>query len=231
MNESNVDPKELAKFAPLANAWWDKEGPLRTLHHINPARVAFVEQYTSLKQKRLLDVGCGGGILSEALAYKGAQVTGIDLEPHAIDTAKAHALNAHLAIDYQCIDIQALNADLFDVITCMDMLEHVPQPELIIKECARLLKPGGYLLLSTLNRTLKAYIGAILLAEYALQLLPKQTHEYQKFIQPAELAHATRAAGLEVIDIQGLTYQPLRKNACLSKNVSINYLMACQKPK
>ena len=145
--------------------------------------------------------------------------------------AKAHALNAHLAIDYQCIDIQALNADLFDVITCMDMLEHVPQPELIIKECARLLKPGGYLLLSTLNRTLKAYIGAILLAEYALQLLPKQTHEYQKFIQPAELAHATRAAGLEVIDIQGLTYQPLRKNACLSKNVSINYLMACQKPK
>lgn len=225
---STINPQEIAKFSQHSNQWWDLEGPLKTLHDINPARILFMQQiYTTWPHAKVLDVGCGGGILSEAMAKLGSSVYGLDAEPWAIETAKRHALSNELSINYICQPIEEFNGELFDVITCMEMLEHCDNPELIIQHCARLLKPGGYLFLSTLNRTIKAYTTAILAAEYLLNLLPRQTHDFDKFIKPSELASLTRAAGFETVDISGLDYNPITSKASLTQSVSVNYLMAC----
>ncbi|WP_419420569.1 bifunctional 2-polyprenyl-6-hydroxyphenol methylase/3-demethylubiquinol 3-O-methyltransferase UbiG [Legionella sp. D16C41] len=228
-NQTTINEQEIAKFAKLSAQWWDREGDLKTLHDINPARFEFVKEFTALKQKTFLDVGCGGGILSEALAEEGALVTGIDAGYEAIEIAKAHASINHLVINYVNTPIEDYEATCFDNITCMEMLEHVSEPELVIKHCTRLLKPGGLLFLSTINRTLKAYAAAIIAAEYLLHLLPKQTHDYYKFIKPAELAAMARAEGLEVISIRGMNYNPLSRTASLQPSVSVNYLMCCRK--
>lgn len=229
-NQPTVDPLEINKFAKLAHQWWDKNGELRTLHDINPTRLEFINSYCNLANKNVLDVGCGGGILSESMAREKAIVTGIDAELNAINVAKIHAEQQGIALDYHCTAIENFSSSSFDVITCMEMLEHVQHPELIIEHCERLLKPGGYLFLSTLNRTVVAYASAIIAAEYVLNLLPKQTHDYNKFIKPAELAAIVRKFGFEVIDLHGLAYQPLTRQASLQKSVAINYLMVCYKP-
>lgn len=230
MNKSTVVPQEIAKFAQLADDWWDKDGVLKTLHDINPARLEFISQYVDLNETRILDVGCGGGILCEAMAANGARVVGIDAEPEALQCAKAHAQTNQLAIDYHYSPIETYEADAFAAITCMEMLEHVDEPQLVIEHCARLLQPGGFLFLSTINRTIKAYFAAIIAAEYILNLLPKQTHHYDKFIQPGELAAMVRKAGLDVIGLRGIAYNPLSRKASLQSSVAVNYLLACCKP-
>jgi len=228
---TSIDEQELAKFRLLSSQWWDTEGALKTLHDINPARIAYIQDHVPLKDKTVLDVGCGGGILSEALAQQGARVTGIDAESTAIASAMAHAESGALAITYVCTSLEAYDeAEGFDVITCMEMLEHVSHPAGIIKECARVLRPGGALFLSTLNRTMTSYLGAIIGAEYLLNLLPRQTHDYNKFIKPSELAHMVREAGLLVNDIKGLHYNPFTRDACVTSRPVINYLMFCQAP-
>lgn len=220
---------EVAKFAQHAKYWWDTSGPLKTLHDINPARLELIQQYIHFPGCRLLDVGCGGGILAESMAKRGALVTGLDVEPDALACAREHALQASVTLDYVCQPLELYEAELFDAISCMEMLEHVPNPPLIIEHCARLLKPEGYLFLSTLNRTLKAYATAIIGAEYLLNVLPRQTHDYDKFIKPSELASMVRACGLEVINLSGLSYNPLTSIAKLYHSVDVNYLMVCQK--
>lgn len=225
----NVDHAELDKFSKLAKNWWDTNGPLKTLHDINPARMHFITQHTALSNKRVLDVGCGGGILSEALHKKEAKVTGIDLEKTAINTATAHATQHALSIDYQHVAIEDLNASPFDIITCYEMLEHVPDPKALVSHLSNHLVPGGLLFLSTLNRTLKAYLLAVLGAEYILRLLPKQTHDYKKFIRPSELAMYARDAGFTVRTMRGLHYNPLTRHAALVEDVDVNYLMLCEK--
>lgn len=224
--QSSVDQLELDKFAQHAPQWWDMNGPLKTLHDINKVRVEFINQHCHLEGASLLDVGCGGGILSEALAQAGAKVTGIDATPEAIAAAKEHALLASLNIDYHTCPIEDFDHPQFDVITCMELLEHVPNPELVMEHCARLLKPQGILLVSTINRGLKAYLSVILAAEYVLRLLPRQTHDYQKFIKPSELSAMARKMDLELIDIKGLHYNPLTRDASLTSDSSANYLMA-----
>ena len=226
---STIDKAEVAKFAQHSEQWWDVNGPLKTLHDINPARLAFIQQYVTLRGTRVLDVGCGGGILAEAMALAGAEVTGLDVVPEAIDTAKAHALTQNLAIDYRCQPIETYAGDSFDHMTCMEMLEHVPEPQLVIAHCTRLLKPNGFLFLSTLNRTIKAYASAIVAAEYVLGLLPRQTHDFDKFIKPSELGAMARACGLETVSLSGLAYNPLTRHAFLHPSVSVNYLLVCQK--
>lgn len=227
---STIDELEVAKFAQHSQQWWDTEGALKTLHDINPARLAFIKQYATLRAARLLDVGCGGGILAEAMAMAGALVTGLDVVAESIEIAKSHATTQNLSIDYVCQPIETYADQVFDHITCMEMLEHVPQPQAILAHCTRLLKPCGYLFLSTINRTVTAYASAIIAAEYVLKLLPRQTHDFDKFIKPHELARMARACGLEVIAISGLTYHPLTRQAFLNDNVSVNYLLVCQKP-
>jgi 2-polyprenyl-6-hydroxyphenyl methylase/3-demethylubiquinone-9 3-methyltransferase len=227
--KTTVDDLEVAKFAQHADEWWNKEGPLRTLHDINPARIDFIYKFTEVNDKQILDVGCGGGILSEALASEGAEVTGLDVEKEAIFTAKNHALARHIKINYVCQPIEKFKAQLFDVVTCMEMLEHVADPALVIKHCARLLKPGGYLFLSTINRTMKAYASVIIAGEYLLGLLPRQTHDFDKFIKVSELAAMTRDVGLEMVGVEGMSYHPFTRKASLQESVSVNYLMACQK--
>lgn len=226
---STIDKLEIEKFAQYAQNWWDTEGPLKTLHDINPARLAFIQQYITLRGVHLLDVGCGGGILAEAMAKAGALVTGLDVVPDAIKTAQAHALTQNLTIDYVCQPIETYAAASFDHITCMEMLEHVAHPNQVIAQCTRLLKPGGYLFLSTLNRTVTAYLSAIIAAEYVLKLLPRQTHDFDKFIKPHELAGMVRTCGLDVVAISGLAYHPLTRQATLTKGVSVNYLLVCKK--
>lgn len=228
VTHSTIDNEEVHKFAQHANHWWDTKGPLKTLHDINDTRLEFILKHSDLAQLNVLDVGCGGGILSEALARLGAHVSAIDAEPAAIDTAKDHALSNHLVIDYHCTPIEDYEHSGFDVITCMEMLEHVHNPALVIEHCKRLLKPGGLLFLSTISRTLKAYAGAVVAAEYVFRLLPKQTHDYSKFIKPSELASMARAVDLNVIDIKGLHYNPLTRKASLCDDVSVNYLVALQ---
>ncbi len=228
--KSTIDSVEIAKFAQHASQWWDTEGPLKTLHDINPARLAYIQQYISLADQRILDVGCGGGILSEAMAASGAIVTGLDVEVDAIECARAHAEQSQLNIDYVCQPIETFEAKLFDSITCMEMLEHVQEPQWVIQYCARLLKEGGYLFLSTLNRTPMAYATAIVGAEYILGLLPRQTHDFNKFIKPSELAHMVRESGLEVVGMTGLAYNPLTREAVLQNSVAVNYLLLCRKP-
>jgi len=229
----NVSAGETAKFDRLASRWWDPDGESRPLHDLNPVRFNYVGERVTLKGARVLDVGCGGGILSESLAAAGAVVTGIDLAPRVLEVARLHLLESGLAVDYREISVEALAheaAASFDAITCMEMLEHVPDPGSVIDACARLLKPGGMMFASTLNRTPLAFAAAIAGAEYALNLLPRGTHHYAQFIRPAELATALRAAGLELEDLSGLAYNPLTRRARITANTQVNYLACARKP-
>lgn len=212
-------------FQELADTWWDTEGPFKTLHDINPCRMGFMQQYVDFHQKEVLDLGCGGGILSEAIAKAGAKVTGLDIEESLIDVAKIHAQKEKLNINYQAGNVGDFKHEGFDIIVCMEMLEHVESPGGILKECRRLLKPGGMLFLSTINRTLKAYFELILMGEYVLKLLPRQTHDYQHFIQPAELAQYLREQDFELLHLKGMGYNPITRQSHLKDGVDVNYLM------
>ena len=231
MNTQNVDAAEVEKFQSIASRWWDTESEFKTLHDINPLRVSYIEQQCGgLEGKQVLDIGCGGGILSEAMAAKGATVTGIDMAELSLDVARMHLMESGLSVDYQHITAEQFCAEhiqQFDVITCMELLEHVPQPESIVMAAAQALKPDGHLFLSTLNRNPKSYLLAIVAAEYMMKMLPKGTHEYSKFIKPSELARAVRIAGLQVDDISGMSYNPLTRQYSLSRDVDVNYLMSC----
>jgi 2-polyprenyl-6-hydroxyphenyl methylase/3-demethylubiquinone-9 3-methyltransferase len=223
----NVDAAELAKFDALAHQYWDASGPLRTLHSLNPVRAGFVAARTRLAGAAVADVGCGGGLLSEALARHGAQVTGIDLSATMIEVATLHAGAASLPIQYHqqsAASLAAAAAGQFDCVCCMELLEHVPDPALLVAELSRLLRPGGALFVSTINRTARAFFGAIVAAEYVLGLLPRGTHEYARFLPPAELARAARGAGLELREITGLEYDPFTQAARLGGNTAVNYL-------
>jgi len=229
----NADPTELAKFAALAQSWWDPAGPSKPLHELNPVRLSYIEHAARLSGARALDVGCGGGILSEAMARAGAQVLGIDLSRAVLDVAELHALEGKLTIDYQAIAAEELAAQspaAFDLVTCMEMLEHVPDPAACMGALARLVKPGGDVILSTLNRKPLAFAVAIVGAEYIARVLPRGTHEYLKFIRPSELARWGRAAGLELVDLRGITYNPLTRSFRLSANTDINYLAHFKRP-
>lgn len=235
----NYDPEELAKFDALAMYWWDVEGELKTLHQLNPLRISYISEKIELRKQRILDVGCGGGILTEALAKQGAHVTGIDLNQSLIDVAKLHLLETNqaetspLAIEYLKIDIESLASEralTYDSITCLEMLEHVPNPRAIIHACAKLIKPGGSLFFSTINRNLKAYIFAIIGGEYLLRLLPKNTHDYRNFIRPKELSQFLREAKLCVKDIKGISYHLYDQTFTLSNDISVNYLLYAIKP-
>jgi 2-polyprenyl-6-hydroxyphenyl methylase / 3-demethylubiquinone-9 3-methyltransferase len=233
MSTNNVSQAELDKFGALASRWWDENGPQKPLHALNPARLGYVRDGTQLTGAKVLDVGCGGGLLSEALAREGALVTALDLSPELIDIAKLHLLESHLKVDYRLQSVESLAEEAgssFDVITCMEMIEHVPDPASILRACATLLKPGGALFLSTLNRTPAAFAVAIVGAEYLANLLPKGTHEYQKFIKPSELSAWCREAELVVEDIRGLAYNPLTGKAWVNDRVDVNYLMMVKKP-
>ncbi|MDO9466714.1 MAG: bifunctional 2-polyprenyl-6-hydroxyphenol methylase/3-demethylubiquinol 3-O-methyltransferase UbiG, partial [Thiobacillus sp.] len=211
---SNVDAAEIAKFSELAHRWWDPNSEFKPLHEINPLRLKWIDQQAALAGKTVLDVGCGGGILAEAMAGAGAQVTGIDLSEKALKVATLHLYESGKSVDYQLVsaeDFAAQHAGEFDVVTCMEMLEHVPDPASVVAACARLVKPGGWVFFSTLNRNTKSYLFAIVGAEYVLKLLPRGTHDYAKFIQPAELARMTREAGLDTQELIGMTYSPLTK--------------------
>jgi len=230
---ANVDATELARFGAVAARWWDADGPFRPLHELNPVRLQFVSERQSLVAARVADIGCGGGILSEALARAGAHTTGLDLSVEAIEVARLHALEAGLVIDYrvQAAEEFALQAaGTFDAVTCLEMLEHVPDPRSVISACRDLLKPGGRLFLSTLNRTPRAFALGIVGAEYLLGLLPRGTHRYDRFLKPSELRRALFDLGFEGFEFSGLSYDPLSRTAKLSQDVSINYLVAAQKP-
>lgn len=224
----NYDEIELAKFDAVAMHWWDTQGPLRTLHEINPLRMDYISKKCQLAHKKVIDIGCGGGILTESMAKLGAEVTGIDLNKSVIEVAKLHQLTSHLQIEYQCIAAEAL-AEIrphhYDVVTCLEMLEHVPDPLSIIRACANLVKPGGQLFFSTLNRTAKSYLFAIIGAEYILKLLPKNTHDYAKFIKPSELGSWFREADISLKELKGISYQPFTKKFSLSNDISVNYLI------
>lgn len=229
----NVDPNEIAKFEALANRWWDKESEFKPLHDINPLRLNYIDERAHLPGKRVVDVGCGGGILSEGLCQRGAHVTGIDMGEAPLSVAKLHGLESGFEVDYHQMTVEQLaqeQAGTFDVVTCLEMLEHVPDPASVIRACAALLKPGGHLFLSTINRNPKAYLFAIVGAEHVLKMLPKGTHEYKKFIKPSELTRYVREAGLNFHDITGMTYNPLLKEYKLGNDVDVNYLVHAQKP-
>ena len=233
MNTSNVNPVEVAKFERLASRWWDPDGESRPLHDLNPLRFAYIAGRVAVKGARALDVGCGGGLLSEALAHAGATVTGIDLAPAVLDVARLHLLEGTLHVDYRETSVEALAGEMagqFDFITCMEMLEHVPDPASVIHACADLLKPGGRLFLSTLNRTPKSFLAAIVGAEHVLRLLPRGTHRYAQFIKPSELAADLRRAGLVLEDLRGIGYNPLTRKAWLADSVAVNYLACALKP-
>ena len=228
----NADPAELAKFASLAQSWWDPAGPSKPLHELNPLRLRYVENAAGLRDAQVLDVGCGGGILSEAMARSGARVIGIDLSQAVLDVAELHALEGKLAIEYRAIaaeELAAARPGSFDLVTCMEMLEHVPDPAKALAALGSLVKPGGHVIVSTLNRKPLAFAVAIIGAEYIARMLPRGTHEYLKFIKPSELARWGRAAGLNLLDLTGITYNPLTRAFRLSANTDINYLAHFQR--
>jgi 2-polyprenyl-6-hydroxyphenyl methylase/3-demethylubiquinone-9 3-methyltransferase len=229
----NVDPAEIAKFSELASRWWDPDSEFRPLHEINPLRLAYIEQQGRVAGQKVIDVGCGGGILAEAMAIKGAEVTGIDLGEKALAIARLHALDSEQKIDYQLISAEAMaktHAAEYDVVTCLEMLEHVPDPSSIIAACANLVKPGGRVYFSTLNRNPKAYAMAVVGAEYVLRLLPRGTHQYEKFIKPSELNAWAEQAGLQLHNLIGLHYNPLFKSYKLAPGIDVNYLAYCTRP-
>ena len=234
MQTQNVDPAELAKFSDLAHRWWDPNSEFRPLHQINPLRLDWINGLASIKGKQVLDVGCGGGILSDAMARAGATVTGIDLAGKSLKVAQLHALESQTPnVSYREISAEALAAETpaqFDVVTCMEMLEHVPDPASIVKACATLVKPGGWVFFSTLNRNPKSFLFAIIGAEYVLNLLPKGTHEYARFIRPGELAAHCRAADLDLQATKGLQYNPITRRYWLDANTSVNYMIATRLP-
>ena len=231
---SNVDDAEIAKFEGLASRWWDPEGEFKPLHRMNPIRAEYIDQYSPVKGTTYLDVGCGGGILSESMAAKGANVKGIDMGEAPLSVAKLHALESQLEIDYQRITAEELatqKPESFDVVSCLEMLEHVPDPASVVKACADLAKPGARLYFSTISRTPKAFVLAIVGAEYVLNLLPRGTHEYKKLIKPSELATAIRQAGLELEDSKGVLYNPFNHSFKLSEtDLDVNYMMRAKKP-
>lgn len=231
----NVDPAEIEKFNAMAPRWWDPEGEFKPLHLLNPLRVQFIEQQAQgLAGKNVVDVGCGGGLLTEAMARTGAQVTGIDMSPDALGVAKLHALESELTIDYRKITAENFaleQAQSFDLVTCLEMLEHVPNPAAVVKACAELVKPGGTVVFSTLNRTLKASFLGVFMAERVLRWLPAGTHDSKKFIRPSELIQSAEAAGLEPISATGIHYNPFLNRFFLSnRNLDVNYILACRKP-
>lgn len=229
----NADPLELQKFSELAHRWWDPGSEFRPLHEINPLRLEWINSRSPLAGKTVLDVGCGGGILAESMARKGADVTGIDLSEKALKVADLHSLESGIQVRYELIsaeDMASREPGKFDVVTCMEMLEHVPDPAAIVSACAALVKPGGHVFFSTLNRNPKSYLFAVLGAEYILRLLPKGTHDYAKFITPAELAQYIRGSALNLEALKGMTYNPLTKVYSLNQDTSVNYLVAASRP-
>ena len=229
---ANADQAELDKFSQLAHRWWDPESEFKSLHDINPLRLEWIATQAVLPGKRVLDVGCGGGILAESMAAIGAQVTGIDLSEKALKVARLHQLESGVRLDYRLIAAEELaceQPEAFDVVTCMEMLEHVPDPASIVAACATMVKPGGWVFFSTLNRNAKSYLFAILGAEYVLSLLPRGTHEWARFLHPHELAGYARRANLEPVQIMGMTYNPFTKVYRLEQDTDVNYLMACRK--
>lgn len=229
----NVDPAELAKFDALAARWWDPEGEFRPLHEINPLRLDWIRQHVSLSGLRALDIGCGGGILAEAMTAAGASVTAIDMADGPLAVARLHQLESGVSVDYRRTTAEALSeaeAGRYDVVTCLEMLEHVPDPAEVVRSCAKLVRPGGHVVFSTINRNPKSFLFAIVGAEYVLRLLPRGTHEYEKFIRPSELEAWARKAGLRLADSIGLHYNPLTKEYSLGSNLDVNYLMYCQRP-
>ncbi len=232
---TNADPQELAKFSELAHSWWDPDGELSgPLHRLNPLRLDWIDQLARLPGKRVLDVGCGGGILAESMARRGASVLGIDLAAKPLKVAQLHALEAGtMSVEYREVAAEALAQELpghFDAVTCMEMLEHVPDPASIVRACAELVKPGGWVFFSTVNRNPKAFLFAIVGAEHVLNLLPRGTHEYARFIKPSELAQWCRDAGLELQGTRGMAYNPITRRFWLSSDTSVNYLLACRRP-
>jgi 2-polyprenyl-6-hydroxyphenyl methylase/3-demethylubiquinone-9 3-methyltransferase len=228
----NVDPLELEKFSQLAHRWWDPESEFKPLHEINPLRLNHVDSIAGLSGKAVLDVGCGGGILSEAMAARGARVTGIDLADKPLKVARLHLLESGLEVEYLKIaaeELAATSEKRYDVVTCMEMLEHVPDPAATVRACSELLKPGGFAFFATLNRNPKSYAFAILGAEYILKLLPRGTHDYSKFIKPSELARMCRQSALSVAGTVGMTYNPLTRVYALGRDTDVNYILHCQK--
>jgi 2-polyprenyl-6-hydroxyphenyl methylase/3-demethylubiquinone-9 3-methyltransferase len=230
MPDENVDPAELKKFSDLAHRWWDPHGAFRPLHELNPVRLEWIEHQRPLAGARVLDVGCGGGILAEAMSARGAQVLGIDLAGKSLQVARLHALESGAKVEYRAIAAEAFAQEQpagFDLVTCMEMLEHVPDPASTIAACARLVRPGGQVVFSTINRNLKSFLFAIVGAEYVLRLLPRGTHDYLRFLRPSEIARSARASGLEVREVTGMHYQPFTRRFHLAPDTSVNYLMAC----
>ncbi|TAN48362.1 MAG: bifunctional 2-polyprenyl-6-hydroxyphenol methylase/3-demethylubiquinol 3-O-methyltransferase UbiG [Methylococcaceae bacterium] len=232
-SSDNVHAHEIHKFGSQAARWWDPDGEFKTLHAVNPLRLQYIQRHASLSGQKVVDVGCGGGILSEALARQGADTLGIDLAEELLDIADLHGLESGVQVGYRKISVEALAAEqpgCFDLVTCMEMLEHVPNPESVVRACATLVKPGGVVFFSTLNKTLKAYLLAIVAAEYVLRMIPKGTHEYDTFIPPAQLGTYARHAGLELQGMAGIGYNPLTRGFFLCDDVSINYLAVFRKP-
>lgn len=229
----NADPAELAKFSDLAHRWWDPESEFRPLHQINPLRLDWINALSPLKNQQLLDVGCGGGILADSMARKGADVLGIDLSTKALRVAQLHAMEAQTdGVQYREVSVETLAAEQpgsFDVVTCMEMLEHVPDPDSVVQACGQLVKPGGWVFFSTINRNAKAFMLAIVGAEYVLSMLPRGTHEYAKFIRPSEMAQSCRSAQLDILHTRGLEYNPLTRRYWLSGDTSVNYLLATRR--
>jgi 2-polyprenyl-6-hydroxyphenyl methylase/3-demethylubiquinone-9 3-methyltransferase len=233
MTTENIDQSEIDKFSELASRWWDKTSEFKPLHAINPLRLNWIKEHCSLENQQVLDIGCGGGILTESLAASGAKAKGIDLSKKALQVAKLHSLETNMSVEYELISAEDLAENepaQYDVITCMEMLEHVPDPASVVRACATLAKPGGWVFFSTLNRNPKSYLFAILGAEYILNMLPKGTHEWRKFIRPSELSRFCREAGLDVVMPKGMEYNPLTRRYWLSGDTSVNYLLATRKP-
>jgi 2-polyprenyl-6-hydroxyphenyl methylase/3-demethylubiquinone-9 3-methyltransferase len=230
---TNADPLEIQKFSELAHRWWDPTSEFRPLHEINPLRLEWINALAPLAGKNVIDIGCGGGVLSESMARKGARVTGIDLSKKALKVADLHSLESGVEVRYKHIaaeDMAAAEPGQFDIVTCMEMLEHVPDPAAIVRAAATLVKPGGHLFFSTLNRNFKSYLFAVVGAEYVLRMLPRGTHDYAKFITPAELSQYVRQAGLVVDGLKGLSYNPLTKIYSLNNDTDVNYMVACSRP-